>query len=83
MGFLEKAASGVAFLVLQNNSPISLSPCEINCDYFKYVVACSCGGFSLFGLAIIAILYPMVINPPQNIIKKVLKMLTPISLLPF
>ena len=62
MGFVEKAASGVAFLVLQNNSPTNLSPCEVDCDYFKYVVACTCGGFSLFGLTIISILYPMVIG---------------------
>ena len=62
MGFVDKASSAVAFMLLQNNSPVSLNPCEINCDYFKFVVACTCGGCAIIGLLVIAILFPMVIG---------------------
>ena len=57
--FAEKLACGTAFLIIQNNAPVKLDPCEINCDYFQYVLVAGCGFSSLLGILIISVLYPM------------------------
>ena len=60
--FAEKLACGTAFLVIQNNAPVKLDPCEINCDYFQYVLVAGCGFSSILGISIISVLYPMEIR---------------------
>ena len=62
VGFVDKVSCGLAFMVLQNNSPVKLNPCQHRCDYFKHVLAGTCGGCCLFGLIGIGLLYPFQIG---------------------
>ena len=62
MSFVDKLSCGVAIMLIQNYGPTKLDPCVTNCEYFQYVLVYTCGGASVFGLIIIAILYPMKIG---------------------
>ena len=62
MSFVDKVSCGAALIIIQNETPIELDPCEVNCDYFKWVLVSTCGGASVFGLLVIAVLYPMIVG---------------------
>ena len=62
MSFVDKVSGAAAIIVIQYNAPMKLDPCEINCDYFQYVLVYSCGSASLLGLLVISLLYPMIIG---------------------
>ncbi len=60
--FVAKVLCSAALIVIQNEAPIKLDPCEINCDYLQWVLVSTCGGASLIGLLVIAVLGPMTIG---------------------
>ena len=62
MTFVDRVSCGAAFIAIQNGAPIKLDPCEDNCDYFQWVLVSTCGGASVLGLLVIAVLYPMTIG---------------------
>ena len=62
MSFVDKVSCGAILIVIQNNAPIKLHPCEMNCDYFLYVLVIACGFASVFGLLAIGALFPMSIG---------------------
>ena len=62
MSFVDKLSCGIVLMLIQNYDPTDSNSCEPNCDYHKDVIVYTCGGASLLGLIIIAILYPITLG---------------------
>ena len=66
MSFNDKVWCGIALMAIQSFAPTELDPCITNCDFFRSAIAYTCGGASVFGLVIIAVMWPMTIGERYN-----------------
>ena len=56
MSFVDKVSCGIALMLIQNQMP---EPAESDPPFFESVIVYWCGGAAIFGVLIMAILWPM------------------------
>ena len=61
MSFVDKVSCGAALMLIQQHMPDTCLACH-GSDYFQWVILYGCGGASIFGLILIAILWPLKIG---------------------
>jgi Na+/melibiose symporter-like transporter len=62
MSFVDKVSCGIALMLLIDNMPLDCHSDSGRPDYIRHAIVFGCGSSSIFGLLLIAILYPMKIG---------------------
>ena len=62
MSFVDKVSCGAALMVVQQYMPDIPEGSTLKYDYFQWILVYGCGGAAIFGLLMIALLWPMKIG---------------------